>query len=201
MKKKDSLLALLCLLFITNCTTFSGEYGDVNTVEIIDDKWNETDARKTAEVLIKSSLNKPWLAVYQAQHNNAKPIVMVDEIENRTHEHIDTKALTTYIRNELLNSGKVRFIDNKSREKLLEELKYQRSELVDKKTAIKKGAQIGAGFMLTGEMSVNGPHIQGGLKILTYQTELRLTNLETSEIIWTEVYQIKKRFKRSGAGW
>ena len=121
MKKTLAFLPLLFVLFTTNCTTFSGEYGDPNTVEIIDDKWNETDARKTAEILIKSSLSKPWLAVYQAQHNNAKPIVMVDEIENRTNEHIDTKALTTYIRNELLNSGKVRFIDNKSREKLLEE--------------------------------------------------------------------------------
>jgi PBP1b-binding outer membrane lipoprotein LpoB len=41
---------------------------------------------------------------------------------------------------------------------------------------------------------------QGGYKTVTYQVELRLTNINTSEIVWTEVEKIKKQFKRSKAG-
>ena len=52
---------LLSFLQLTNCATFQSEYTDPNTVEIVDDKWNETDARKTSEVLIDSMLTKAWL--------------------------------------------------------------------------------------------------------------------------------------------
>jgi PBP1b-binding outer membrane lipoprotein LpoB len=39
------------------------------------------------------------------------------------------------------------------------------------------------------------------LKTVTYQTNLTLTNIETGEYEWSTKYEIKKRFRRSGAGW
>jgi PBP1b-binding outer membrane lipoprotein LpoB len=58
---------------------FEGEYSDPAKEEIVDDRWNETDARKTAQVLIKSMLEKPWYQGYQKRHKK-NPIVIVDDI-------------------------------------------------------------------------------------------------------------------------
>lgn len=188
-------------LGLWNCTPkFEGEYDDPKKQEIVDDRWNETDARKTAKVLIESALSKPWLAIYEKEHNGQKPVVVVDDIENRTDEHIDTKALTEFIQDELINSGKVRFVNKDKRQKILDEVKYQNSGAVAEKSAKKAGRQTGADYMMSGAMSAQ-VHSMDELKTVTYQSNLILTNLETAEIDWTEKHLIKKRFKRAGAGW
>ena len=198
---KRILAVILATIPAFSCAPdFEGTYNDPAKAEIVDDKWNETDARKTAEHLIKSAVSKPWLAEFKALNKGQRPVVIVDEVENRTDEHIDTKALTEYVRDELINSGRVRFLNKARRKALLEELKYQNSGAVSAKTRKKKGNQIGADFMLGGAIS-SSVHSMDELKTVTYQTNLVLTNLETSEIVWSEKKLIKKRFRRSGAGW
>lgn len=179
---------------------FEGEYSDPAKAEIVDDKWNETDARKTAEHMIRGMLEKPWLQTFQKSHQNAKPLVIVDDVENRTDEHLDVKALTDFIQDELINSGKVRFVNKAQRQKLLDELKFQNSGAVNKSTAKKQGQQLGADYVLSGNVS-SSVHQMDELKTVTYQTNLTLTNIETGEYEWSTKYEIKKRFRRSGAGW
>lgn len=199
--KAERLLLFLFLALLSACTTFQGEYTDPDTIEIIDDRWNETDARKTSEVLINSMLEKPWLRRYKAQSKGARPTIIVDEIANRTDEHIDTRALSESIRNEMLNSGEVRFINAEGRSKILDEITYQsQSGMVDPAKAKQAGKQLGAGFMLSGKLS-SQVHSRGGLKTITYQTVLYLTNLETAEMVWSEKYNIKKRFKNASTSW
>lgn len=202
--KRSTVIPVLIAMFImlsTGCTTFQGEYSDPETVEIIDDRWNETDARKTSEILINSMLKKPWLKRYKVTHKNARPTVIVDEIANRTDEHIDTKALSESIRNEMINSGELRFVNAEGRSKILDEITYQnQSGMVDPAKAKRAGKQLGAGFMLSGNIS-SQVHRHKGLKTVTYQTVLYLTSLETAEMVWSEKYNIKKRFKNASASW
>ena len=115
--------------------SFEGEYSDPGKAEIVDDRWNETDARKTAEHMIQGMLEKPWLDGFKKAHGGQKPIVFVMDVENRTDEHLDVKQLTDYIQDELINSGKVRFVNKDQRQKILDELKYQNSGAVNKSTA------------------------------------------------------------------
>ncbi len=181
--------------------SFEGTYNDPAQSEIIDDKWSATDARKTATSLIEQVLSKPWLNDYGPKHKGEKPIVIVDEVANRTDEHIDTKALTEFMQDELINSGKVRFLNADKRKQILDEIKYQNSGTTAEGSKKKLGKQIGADFLLSGAISssVNSQD-KGGLKTVTYQTALNLTDLETTEIVWSGKELIKKRFKRSGAG-
>jgi len=182
------------------CTdSFQGEYSNPKEQEIVDDKWNPTDANKTAETIIKAVVTKNWLIDYMQSNGGKKPIVIVDDIENRTNEHIDTAAIGQALQNELINSGKIRFIDKAAREKIMKEIKYHNeSGMVSEASAKKKGKQIGADFFMVGEITAI-ENIQGGYKTVTYTTTVRLTNLETSEILFSESYQIKKKFKRSGS--
>lgn len=194
-------LAAGALVFGSACTKdFEGEYSDPSKTEIVDDKWNETDARKTAEHMIAGMIEKPWIKSFAKGHGGAKPIVIVDNVQNRTDEHLDVVQLTDYIQDELINSQKVRFIDKAKRQKILDELKFQNSEHVDSRTAKDKGKQIGADYFLAGNIS-SSVHAMGEKKTVTYQTTLTLTNIETSEIEWSTKFEIKKTFKRAGAGW
>ena len=200
--KKPALILSLILLFLTGCQTFEGQYTSPNEVRILDDKWNDTDSRKTSEQLVSSMLKKPWLTRFIAT-KKTRPIVIVDEISNESHEHIDTKAITSSIRNELINSGKVRFLNAKQRTKIIKEIKYQnQSGMVDPAKAKKAGKQFGAGFMLSGRMnSFTHQHQDANFKTIAYQVDLILTNLETAEIEWSEQYKIKKTFKHSNTRW
>jgi penicillin-binding protein activator len=169
-------------------------------VEIVDDKWNETDARKTAELMITSCLGRPWLENFKKSHGGKAPIVIVQDIENRSDEHIDTKALTEFMESELVNSGKVRFVEKGRRQQVLEELGFQNSGAVSDATKKKKGNMTGADFMLAGAIS-SQVHTQEGIKTVSYQTQMKLINIETTEIQWTDKHEIKKKFKRSGSSW
>jgi uncharacterized protein (TIGR02722 family) len=192
---------LLSTVWMAACTPgFEGEYADPSKAEIVDDRWNETDARKTAEHMIKGLLEKPWLENYKAKHNGQKPILIVDNVENRTDEHLDVKQLTDYIQDVLINSGKVRFVDKANRQKLLDEIKYQQSGHVSGATAKKSGNQLGADYILSGNVT-SSVHQMDETKTVTYQTALVLTNISTFELEWSTKYEIKKRFKRSGIGW
>jgi len=188
-----SLAGLAC------CTSFSGNYSDPDKIEIVNDKWNESDARLISERMIKSALSKPWVLQWAGEHKGNKPFILLDDFENRTSEQIDTKAIFEATRNELINSGKIRFLDGASRKKILEEYRYQASGTVRPNTAKKAGNQFGADFFLVGAISSIVAE-QDGYKTVTYQVEMRLTNIETSEIVWTEVEKIKKQFRRSRFG-
>lgn len=190
----------LMLMAASSCAPkFQGEYSDPEKVEIIDDKWNETDARKTSELMITSVLGRPWYEEFKKAHGGKMPVVIVQSIENRSDEHIDTQALTEFMEAELVNSGKVRFIEKGRRQEVLDELAFHNSGAVGKETKKSTGKMKGADFMLAGAIS-SQVHGEGGTKTVSYQTQMKFIDIESTEIVWTDKHEIKKKFKRAGAG-
>ncbi len=188
---------------LSGCKTTSANYADPDKVEIVGDGWNESDARLLSERMIKSALSKRWLPEWRAerQHQGTpKPFVIVGDFENRTSEsRLDTKAVFEAVRDELISSGQVRFLDGEQRMRLLEEYRYQGSGVVSSQSAKQPGHQHGADFFLIGSLSSIVAQADG-YKTVTYQLEMRLTNVETSEIVWTQVEKIKKQIRRGGFG-
>lgn len=194
--KQVFILSFICAS-VMSCTTFKGEYADPKSVEILDESWNETDSRIVGEKTTLVLLSHAWLKRFKATHKGQSPIVVVGDIENRTDEHIDTDAIVSSISDELINSGTVRFVDAQARQKILAEMKHQtESGEVAQKSARKRGQQIGAHYLLLGFVS-STIQAQKKLKVVTYQVQFRLTDLETSEIVWSHKEFIKKRFRRS----
>ncbi len=194
-------LSVFAVFTMASCTDrFEGEYVDPSSREIVDDKWNDSDYKKTAEVLINEMLAKPWLESYKRKNGGRQPVVVVDDVENRTDEHIDWKTLTEYIQDELINSGRVRFVNKERRKAILDEVKYQNSGQVRESTAKKEGGQTGADYFLGGAIS-SSVHTQKGLKSVHYQVNMTLTDLSSAEIVWSGKNLIKKRFNKSGSSW
>ena len=190
---------LLLMITVACVDKFQAAYDDPTRAEIVDDRWSETDVRKMAKALVGAMLKQPWLEVYRGKHKR-RPIIAIDPIENKTAEHIDTGALVGYLRDELVNSRQIRFVNKEGREKLNKELAYQHSGAVAKKTRAKRGRQTGINYLLDGKLS-SSEHVRDGLKTITYQVVLTLTNLETSEIEWSAKHLIKKRLKRRDTKW
>jgi len=66
----------------------------VNTNEVIDlsGRWNDTDSQLVSAEMIDDLLGARWLPVYESQHNNKRPVVVVGTVTNKSHEHINSET-------------------------------------------------------------------------------------------------------------
>ncbi|MCM2322962.1 MAG: penicillin-binding protein activator LpoB [Oligoflexia bacterium] len=171
-----------------------GEYDDPTRVELLDDKYNEADMQQMADTIIKSIVACDYVAKAQKP-----PVVIVEKVQNRTEEHIDTVSLTDKIRTSLIKSGKVRFVNKEARGLLDEEYKYAEEGNVSGPTAKKKGKQTGADYILNGSLATNVQQV-GNDKFIYYKLTMNLTNLESSTIDCTDEREIRKKYRKRSVG-
>ena len=92
----------------------------------------------------------------------------------------------------ILDHGSVRLVQaGAKREELRAEREDQNKGYVSLETAKKWGRELGADFMLQGTInSIVDTYKKN--KVVSYQINLELTDLETSEIVWMGDKKIKK---------
>jgi len=172
-----------------------GEYDDVEEARLLDDKFNESDAKLLIEDMIGSMATHPVFVDAQVP-----PVVQVEGVRNKTAEHVDTKALTDSLRTSLIKSGKVRFSNKEDRATVDGEIEYQHdSGRVRSDTRKDRTGAIGADYILTGDLISNVQQV-GNRKLIYYRLTLNLTNLSTGLIEWSDEKPIRKRFKKRGVG-
>ena len=168
-----------------------GTYEDPKTIALLDDRFNENDmqliAKKVVDSILKAPLNRP------------EPAIMLGKMRNRTTEHIDMVALSDKIKTALIQSGKVRFVDVTNRKDIATEYEYQQSGYVDPEQAKAPGKQTGSDLILTGTLSANVQEV-GKDKLIYYKATFQLTDLVSSEIIWTDEKEIRKAYKKRSIG-
>ena len=172
-----------------------GDYDDPTRVELLDDKFNEADMQQMADTVIKA-----MVACDYVQKSPKPPIVIVERVQNRTEEHIDTVSMTDKIRTALIQSGKVRFVNKEERGTLDDEYQYNaEGGAVDQITAKKKGHQAGADYILSGAIATNVQQV-GNDKFVYYKLTMNLTNTESSTIDCTQEKEVRKKFKKQSIG-
>lgn len=171
-----------------------GDYDDPTRVELLDDKFNEADMQQMADTVIKAMVACNYVA------NAPKPpVVIVNRVQNRTEEHIDTVSMTSKIRTALIKSGKVRFVNKEERGTLDDEYDYNAAGNVSGHTQKKRGNQIGADYILSGEIATNVQQV-GDDKFIYYKLTMNLTNTDTSTIDCVEDRELRKKFRRRSVG-
>ena len=170
-----------------------GTYEDPETIALLDDRFNENDMQLIAKKMVSS------LVASQAIEGQTTPAVMVGKMRNRTAEHIDMNALSDKIRTSLLQSGRFRFVDALNRRAIAREYEYQNSGYVDPAQAHGPGSQTAADLVLTGTLSSNIQEV-GKEKLVYYKATFQLTDLGSSEIIWTDEKEIRKAYKKRSIG-
>ena len=152
--------------------------------------WNDTDSRLVSEEMIADVLARPWLKDFTRTHKS-RPAVIVGEIRNLSHEHINVNTFVGDMERALINSGKVDFVASRDeREEIREERKDQDVHARED-TRKAMGMEIGADFMLKG--SINSIlDAEGKRQVRYYQIDLTLISLADNRVTWIGQKKIKK---------
>ena len=163
---------------------------DADTTIDLSGRWNDTDSRMVADDIIQDCLTHPWINDHGI-NTGGKPVVIVGGIRNKSMEHIPVATFITDIERAFINSGKVRTVSSSSERGEIREERADQGEFAAIETVKRMGRELGADYMMTGEINTIEDR-EGGDQVIFYQTDLTLTNIETNEKIWIGNKKIKK---------
>ncbi len=173
------------------------KYGDAGAVETTTMDFGSTDLQKMAEKMVDSVLTFPPIVQVTKKR---RPVMFVDTIKNKTSEHIDTESLTDTISSRLLRSGKFRFVDMTKVAAVRKQMDFQSdSGMVKESASVKMGQQIGAEYMLYGNLSSIVKRNSSG-KDVYYKFTMKLMHIESGILEWSDEKEIRKTKKKSMFG-
>ena len=168
---------------------------DVNTAIDLSGRWNDTDSRLVSEAMIADCLNHPWVTQYMTSSKGKIPTVIVGSMRNRSSEHIAVRTFVNDIERAFINSGKVNVVASAEERGELRAEKEDQRISASPETIKEMGRELGADFMMTGEINTIVDQ-EGGEKVIFYQVDLTLTNIETNVKVWLGQHKIKKYISR-----
>ncbi len=191
---KKVVLGLLVIPFVFACSP-SVKRVETNLVKDVGGGWNDTDAQMVAQEMITDCLSGGWYNKFVTR-NGKEPVVIVGTVVNNSMEHINTAVFVEEMQRALINSGKVEFVASSAERGEIRTERLEQDEFASEETRKAFGKEVGADFMLSGVL--NSVVDKSGSKALVfYQTNLKLINIETNQIVWNGQKQIKKYVKRS----
>lgn len=191
-----TLLVLGTVVFVNGC----GKSVEVARVDsgkeiALTDKWNDEDSRLVAEEMINDMLSYPWISQFNQRFPGKEPLVTVQRVRNKSHEHIAVDTFVNDIKRAVIRSGKAGFIAT------LEERQDTRAELADQDmnasadTRMEMGEEDGANFALSGTINSIVDQLDNQ-RVTYYQVDLKLINLQTAREVWNGSKKIKKFMER-----
>ena len=193
--KKILTLAAIAVsaLMISSC---SRQVTRINTTDTVDvsGNWNNTDSRMVAQEMTQSVLGAKWLSTHLEAKAGKKPVVVVGLVQNKSHEHIDAETFVKDVEQAFVQSERVRLVQGgKKREELRAE-KADQQDNASVSTMKKFGLENGADYILQGSInSIVDSHKRK--KVVYYQVNLELTDIQTNEVVWIGDKKIAKYVK------
>ena len=190
------LAVLLVTLLLAGCGSTT-QYGDPVEEETVNTDFGSSDLQRIASKMVDDLLVFPPIIALTENH---RPIMFIDSIRNKTLEHIDLESVTDTIQSKLINTGKFRFVDMQAVEQVRKQLEFQQEGgLVDARTAVSMGRQLGAQYMMYGNMSSIVKQ-EKKTKDVYYKFTLKLMNLESGVLEWSSEKEIRKQKNRAWIG-
>jgi len=189
--KRISFIAILILVSVSfSCNRRTVQRVDPNKQIDLSGRWNDTDSKLVAQEMITDVLNRPWRTDHLEATKN-KPVVIVGEVKNRTSELIEPETFIKDLEKEFINSGLVKVVQGAEFREHLRTERADQQDFASPETMKKWKKELGADYMLTG--TINSIIDQLGKdKVVYYQVNLELSNLETNEKVWLGDKKIKK---------
>lgn len=163
---------------------------DPNQQTDLSGRWNDTDSRLVAEEMAKDALGRAWRGNFVNSHKK-NPTVIVGVITNKSHEHIEAETFIKDIQREFINSGLVRVVQNSELREALRKERGDQQQFASPETQKKFGRELGADYMIFGTINSIVDTYQSK-KVVYYQVNLELADLETNELVWIGEKKIKK---------
>lgn len=193
--KKLCVLAMLTMSVFWGCATRQATYVSPQDQSSISTDLHLADFQEMCRDLLKKMQNHQDLI----EILDRGAVAFIGGIENRTYDHLDTRAFGENLKRQLLAHGSWRMIEPRHIDDVLDRWELRRSGLVDRDTAMKVGKLTDAGFMFTG--AVTSSHQRQGRKTdVAYQLTLELLSLDNGELVWVGQTSVRKQFKRGIIG-
>jgi penicillin-binding protein activator len=190
MKKISIIVLLVAITALAGCQRRTVTRIDPATGIDLSGRWNDTDSRLVAQEMIYDVLSRPWLARFEQRHNR-RPVLIVADVKNRSHEHIDAETFIRNMERELVNVGSVRIVQGREFRESVREERADQQEFASPETVKRWKRELGADYMITGTINSIVDQYKRQ-RIIYYQVNLELTDMETNEKVWIGEKQIKK---------
>ena len=189
------------LLAITGCSAFRQSIGDQDptTASTLTARFDQRDLIEMASQIKDDIINHPF------PQEGAPPILAPLGIQNNTRTHLDVNALENTLVNDLLNTGKMRFVNTNRRDDLMKEQGFQLANVTEE-NRVQIGRQLGAAYMLTGSITeiaqASGRQVRASKQQdIYYQLTVDITDLQTGELILRKQRDRLRRQSRPLFGW
>lgn len=159
-------------------------------------RWNDADSRMVSEEMIQDCLNRPWI-VEHATRAGKRPVVIIGTVRNQTMEQIQTGTFVADMERAFVNSGKVDLVATATERLDLRSEKADQWENASEETVKRLGQERGADYMLSGTVQSIEDR-EKGTRVIFYQVDLTLLDIETNQKVWIGQKKIKKEIQRSG---
>ena len=191
---KASLMILVLALAAVGCST-SVTRMDAAEVKDLSGAWNDTDSQQVSAEMMLDVLNRAWLPDFTIAHKR-QPAVIVGEVSNLSHEHINTNTFVSDMERELINSGKVQFVASSTERQEIRGERKDQDIHASEATRKAMGQEKGADFMLKGTINTI-IDASGKTQLRFYQVDLTLISLADNSKVWVGQKKIKKLVERS----
>ena len=125
-----------------------------------------------------------------------RQLLMASPVKNKTSEYFDTRLITDTILTQLQKSGVRYAIEGEDMQNQVDELRRQnQSGLYDKGKSVKMGKMQGAKFRIDGSIS-SIVKKNADIKDVYYKMNLRLVEIETGIVEWSDEKDIRKSARR-----
>lgn len=194
-------LALVALLAMATAACGGKQVSrvDPNSVTDLSGRWNDTDSRLVARALIEQSFENRWADRHAERNGGEPPAVIVGSFRNRTMEHVPVNTFLNDLERALINSGKVHLVASQEEREEVRAEREDQQEHARADTRAQLGQELGADYILQGELQSIEDE-EGGEKIVYYQADAELVNLQSNVKVWTGQHRIKKYIERSRLG-
>ena len=188
-------LALIALAAVSACATKVERLDESQAVDL-SGAWNDTDSRMVSQEMIQDSLARAWLQEFRGRPGQNRPAVIVGEVRNMSHEHINTQTFTLEMERALINSGKVDFVASKAERGGIRDERKDQDINAREDTRNAMGKELGADFVLTGTINtIVDP--SGDTQVRFYQVNMTLISLADNRKVWVGQKDIRKLVTRS----
>ena len=184
-------LFVLTIALINGCANRKITRVDPNETIDLSGRWNDSDSRLVSEEMIGDLLTSAWIPRY-LKANDKRPVVVVGLVENKSHEHINSETFIKDVEKAIIRDGNIRLVVAGEKRNELRKERAEQQDYASPETTKKWGKELGADFILQGTINsiVDSYKKQ---KVVTYQIDLQLTNIETNEVVWMGDKKIKKQ--------
>lgn len=197
MRRSSVALAAVCVAIATTIVAATAGCAKKTVTRISEDttvdlsgRWNDTDSRLVADEMIRDCLSRPWKTAHWSK-SKSKPVVIVGVIRNRSSEHIATGTFIGDIERAFVNTGEVDVVaSSEERDAVREERSDQQANALEE-TVKRFGRERGADYMLGGNIDSITDEEQGE-RVVFYQVDLVLIDLESNAKTWLGQKKIKK---------